>query len=202
MYSKAFFSSKPWKELRAVAIDLLGTTCLCCQKENLNGYQLHVDHVIPRSRNINLQLVLSNLQILCATCNGYENGKGTEITDYRNDQQRQKLATSTYVPLKFVYVRKRKPNNVKDLIAVRSRLISASGLSSKQKIKLVRKCIRKIGYQHTLNIAIETLGEAKATDLLSNHKTKETIRENREINRMLRVAKYLEANPSMVVDFP
>ncbi len=102
LYSIAFYKSKSWRQLRLVTISILGPTCLCCKKELLLDEDLQVDHVIPRINALHLELDITNLQILCAKCNGFE-GKGTQTIDYRSSLQRMLLSKSTYVPLPFVY---------------------------------------------------------------------------------------------------
>lgn len=77
-----FYASREWLELRMLVIKKHvarhGRRCLACFRDNV---VLHVDHVKPRSRYPSLELVESNLQVLCEDCNL---GKGAwDETDWR-----------------------------------------------------------------------------------------------------------------------
>lgn len=81
MTSKEFFCSREWKELRYRVIQTYGARCQCCGATAGDGVQIHVDHIKPRSKFPNLELVFSNLQVLCEPCNvGKSN---TDQTDWR-----------------------------------------------------------------------------------------------------------------------
>lgn len=72
-----FYESDAWRTLRYKALQLHGRACQLCGATG----RLHVDHIKPRSRYPELELTLSNLQILCADCNM---GKGAwDDTDWR-----------------------------------------------------------------------------------------------------------------------
>jgi hypothetical protein len=73
----SFYESREWRTLRYKALKLHGRKCqLCGATDNL-----HVDHIKPRSRYPQFELVLENLQILCVNCNV---GKGAwDDTDWR-----------------------------------------------------------------------------------------------------------------------
>lgn len=78
---EAFYRSKPWRVLRMKAIKKYGRTCMCCGATNI---VIHVDHIKPRSKYPELELELSNLQILCEDCNM---GKGGwDETDWREPE--------------------------------------------------------------------------------------------------------------------
>ena len=73
---KNFYLSKPWRALRYRALrenaqKHSGT--LTCEACGSTAGPWHVDHIKPRSRFPELELVLANLQIMCADCN---TGKG------------------------------------------------------------------------------------------------------------------------------
>ncbi len=88
-----------WIKLRRKVINLYGTTCMKCgvkcttfskcktSKQRLIA--LHVDHIIPRSINKDLEFDISNLQILCASCNVE---KMTGFSDYRKQSHFDKLS--------------------------------------------------------------------------------------------------------------
>jgi 5-methylcytosine-specific restriction endonuclease McrA len=79
--SKDFYKSGAWLELRYNALVLHKGECQCCGKSKKDGVIIHVDHIKPRSLWPELELELSNLQILCAECNL---GKlNRDITDWR-----------------------------------------------------------------------------------------------------------------------
>lgn len=76
-----FYDTEEWRRLRYRALKLHGGRCQCCGAHPKPGNPLHVDHVKPRSRFPELELELSNLQVLCADCNL---GKGAwDQTDWR-----------------------------------------------------------------------------------------------------------------------
>ena len=65
-----------WKKLRKKALDKYGGRCMCCgATENIQ-----VDHIYPQSLFPKKALKLSNLQVLCATCN---QKKAQKLMDFR-----------------------------------------------------------------------------------------------------------------------
>ena len=68
-YIVDFYSSAKWKRLRYLAFERYGNQCSCCGTSPKNGAVLHVDHIKPRSTHQELELDISNLQILCSDCN-------------------------------------------------------------------------------------------------------------------------------------
>ncbi|MDE2096550.1 MAG: HNH endonuclease [Patescibacteria group bacterium] len=73
----AFYASDAWLRLRYAAIAKYGRKCMACGSTD----KIHVDHIKPRSRFPELELELSNLQILCHDCNmGKSN---VDYTDWR-----------------------------------------------------------------------------------------------------------------------
>ena len=76
-----FYDSREWLEVRYSALKLHGGHCQCCGALPGPGNPLQVDHIKPRSRVPELELDLSNLQVLCRSCNL---GKGAwDQTDWR-----------------------------------------------------------------------------------------------------------------------
>jgi hypothetical protein len=72
-----FYDSPEWLKERYDAIKRSEGKCEACGSEE----KLEVDHIMPRSRHPELELELSNLQVLCHKCNS---GKGnTDTTDFR-----------------------------------------------------------------------------------------------------------------------
>lgn len=66
---REFYDSDEWKEVRYKALKLHGGCCQCCGVRASERIVLHVDHIKPRSKYPELELQLSNLQVLCADCN-------------------------------------------------------------------------------------------------------------------------------------
>lgn len=73
------YASREWLALRFRAFELLGRKCLSCGDAPPNTV-LHVDHIKPVSKYPELSLELSNLQILCRSCNfGKSNRFSTDL---------------------------------------------------------------------------------------------------------------------------
>lgn len=64
-----FFASREWRELRYKVLRKYGARCQCCGRSAKDGIIIHVDHIKPRSKYPELELVFDNLQILCDDCN-------------------------------------------------------------------------------------------------------------------------------------
>lgn len=76
-----FYRSRAWRQLRYRALRRDGGRCACCGRTRAHGAVIHVDHIEPRSKRPDLELTLSNLQVLCDACNL---GKGAwDNTDWR-----------------------------------------------------------------------------------------------------------------------
>lgn len=79
-----FYASREWKALRYDALKANDGRCELCGASKHDGAQLHVDHIMPRSKFPALELERTNLQILCSECNL---GKGNRCTrDWRQDE--------------------------------------------------------------------------------------------------------------------
>lgn len=93
---QVFYESREWQELRYKAIKLSDGKCQAC---GINGKetQIHVDHIKPRSKYPELELVLSNLQILCRPCNlGKSN---LDETDWRPDEMKERFLNAIAEPI-------------------------------------------------------------------------------------------------------
>lgn len=69
--SDAFYASWEWKAVRYEALQIHGRQCMCCgwsPEPGSKGY-LCVDHIKPRSKFPELALDVSNMQVLCSSCN-------------------------------------------------------------------------------------------------------------------------------------
>lgn len=64
-----FYQSREWLALRYRVLKLNDGRCELCGRNKHDGVNLHVDHIKPRSRHPELQLEISNLQVLCNECN-------------------------------------------------------------------------------------------------------------------------------------
>lgn len=73
-----FYASPEWLELKKKILHLYGHKCMRCGTTKM---EMHVDHILPRSRYESLQLDANNLQVLCRDCNKEKSNK--HETDYR-----------------------------------------------------------------------------------------------------------------------
>lgn len=64
-----FYDSREWRELRWKVLRKSDMRCQACGRGRNDGTILHVDHIKPRSKFPELELVESNLQVLCEDCN-------------------------------------------------------------------------------------------------------------------------------------
>ena len=64
-----FFQSREWRELRYIVIKRDGARCLACGRSPANGIIIHVDHIVPVSKDWGKRLDIKNLQVLCEECN-------------------------------------------------------------------------------------------------------------------------------------
>lgn len=76
-----FYESREWQELRYQALKANSGKCELCGASKRTGAVLHVDHIKPRSLYRDLELELSNLQVLCGPCNLGKSNK--DETDWR-----------------------------------------------------------------------------------------------------------------------
>lgn len=84
-----FFVSRDWRELRYLVIQRNGARCLACGRSPQDGIRIHVDHIVPVSKDWSRRLDFNNLQVLCEDCNiGKSN---TDKTDWRGAQPPQTL---------------------------------------------------------------------------------------------------------------
>lgn len=96
---KDFYKSKEWRDLRYRALKLYGRLCMCCGRKPPD-VALHVDHIIPRSKAPELELEITNLQILCEDCNLGKSNK--DSIDYRiTDDELYDLELLKKIPERF-----------------------------------------------------------------------------------------------------
>lgn len=76
-----FYKSLEWKRLRYEVLRESRGYCSICGRDVRHGAILHVDHIIPLSKDWTLRLDKNNLQVLCEDCNM---GKlNTDAIDWR-----------------------------------------------------------------------------------------------------------------------
>lgn len=73
-----FYISEEWKILKERVFATYERRCMKCSCINI---EMHVDHIKPRSKYPELELVFDNLQVLCGPCNISKSNR--EIVDYR-----------------------------------------------------------------------------------------------------------------------
>lgn len=78
-----FYKTNEWKDLRKRAFRRYGHRCMCCGFE---AKSMHVDHIKPRSKYPELELVFNNLQILCKPCNMAKSNLNEN--DYRDNHRK------------------------------------------------------------------------------------------------------------------
>jgi 5-methylcytosine-specific restriction endonuclease McrA len=78
LYGDGFYSNEKWLRLRYQALIKYGKRCMVCGDMES---QIHVDHIKPRSKYPELELEISNLQILCKACNLGKSNQ--DETDFR-----------------------------------------------------------------------------------------------------------------------
>jgi len=82
MTSDTFYQSPAWRSLRFLVLRRDGWRCTCCKRSVRARGESRVDHIEPRRKRPDLQLVLSNLRTLCASCDNKRHsekgGKGVE----------------------------------------------------------------------------------------------------------------------------
>lgn len=74
-----FYSSSAWRELRKRALIRSAHLCEWCGADVRAFKASRVDHIQPRRERPDLALVLSNLRVLCASCDNRrhaEKGQG------------------------------------------------------------------------------------------------------------------------------
>jgi 5-methylcytosine-specific restriction endonuclease McrA len=65
-----FYGSLGWRKARYMTLKRHGRQCACCRRTpEQHRVALHVDHIVPRSKDRRKELTLSNLQVLCEDCN-------------------------------------------------------------------------------------------------------------------------------------
>lgn len=65
----SFYDTREWRDLRWEVLRKSNMHCSMCGAGREDGIKLHVDHIKPRSKYPELELVEANLQVLCEPCN-------------------------------------------------------------------------------------------------------------------------------------
>lgn len=80
------YKTLEWKRVRYAALKANDGRCELCGTSKQDGAKLNVDHIKPISTHWHLRFELSNLQVLCGSCNC---GKGgNDDTDWREPSLR------------------------------------------------------------------------------------------------------------------
>lgn len=64
-----FYKTWEWRGVRFDVLRASNGKCQLCGRGKQDGIILHVDHIKPRSKYPELELVATNLQVLCEDCN-------------------------------------------------------------------------------------------------------------------------------------
>lgn len=80
------YTSEDWYRLSRIVKKIYGNTCMRCGSFK----QPQADHIKPRSLFPELELDISNIQVLCKSCNFSKSNKETK--DYRTKEDLVKLA--------------------------------------------------------------------------------------------------------------
>ena len=88
-----FYHTEEWRQLRYRVLRKSDGRCnLCGRSKPANDVTLHVDHIEPRSLRPDLELVESNLQVLCDDCNmGKGNSDNRDWRPTARDQENAEL---------------------------------------------------------------------------------------------------------------
>lgn len=76
-----FYRSAEWRFLRYQVLKENGGHCCLCGRSAKHGVVLHVDHIIPLSKDWSKRLDKDNLQVLCEDCNIGKSNK--DMIDWR-----------------------------------------------------------------------------------------------------------------------
>jgi len=79
--SDNFYESRAWLDLRYKVLQKHNGCCQLCGCRGTEASPLHVDHIKPRSLHPDLELVETNLQVLCKPCNLGKSNR--DSTDWR-----------------------------------------------------------------------------------------------------------------------
>lgn len=83
---EAFYKSNEWRDLRYRVLRKYDARCCACGRTpKEHGVVVHVDHIIPRSKRVDLSLDFNNLQVLCEDCNLGKSNK--DQTDWRTQDK-------------------------------------------------------------------------------------------------------------------
>lgn len=78
---EGFYWTNEWREIRYRRLKESDGKCGCCGRGRKEGAVLHVDHIKPRSKYPELELVYENTQVLCDDCNLGKSNR--DETDWR-----------------------------------------------------------------------------------------------------------------------
>lgn len=67
--AESFYHSLEWRSIRYEVLKKYNGKCALCGRSAKDGIVLHVDHIVPLSKDWNKRLDINNLQVLCEDCN-------------------------------------------------------------------------------------------------------------------------------------
>jgi len=95
-----FYASPEWRLARGKIIQEQGRICKECKEEIKDDFDLTVDHIKPRSKFPGLALDVSNLRVLCRSCNSSKGSAYEEAGDILVDLGRNEEACKLDQPQK------------------------------------------------------------------------------------------------------
>lgn len=67
--AQRLYDSPEWRSLRYEVLKEHGGRCCLCGRTAKDGVKIHVDHIVPLSKDWSKRLDKNNLQVLCEDCN-------------------------------------------------------------------------------------------------------------------------------------
>lgn len=133
-----FYNSKEWQNLRYAILREQKGTCQLCGRTKKDGVVLHVDHIIPLSKDWSKRLDKNNLQVLCKDCNlGKSNTDSIDWRDSSNLEENQILKNLTKNSSnEFIYT----PN---ESVLVQNDIINSFFSCSTYQLRLILMAISK-----------------------------------------------------------
>ena len=90
--SDDFLKSFEWRQIRYKALEANDGRCECCGRSKhqlLPGEYFDVDHIKSRRESPEMALEISNLQVLCGSCNHGKGNTSRELAAFRPSASHQ-----------------------------------------------------------------------------------------------------------------
>lgn len=110
--SKDFYRKESWLLLREMVFAYWGRQCLRCGSVQ----NIHVDHVVPRSKAPELALDFHNLQPLCEHCNIEKSNRS--CADYRDPSRKNPSDELVLFALRVYRAGSRRPPSVRSVTQI------------------------------------------------------------------------------------